>query len=552
MFGWVPLSPRQRRPPRERLVGVVPGTPAPSMRDMDSPHAGQTPAPPPRGASARRGNGASPQAAHTRWAVGRAAVGDLRSTVSSGWTWVGVAGGLLIAASWVGLPTIATDLGTSGLPDRLLRSVTLTRIVPLLGIVALVIAWLRLIPRGGGRPARWLIVLWSLPFLLLPVGSASDFQAYVDVSWILHTGHDPYTTPMGSIPGPMGPYTAVWAGTTTPYPPLSLLLAELVAVVTNFSPHAFSIVLRLVALAAVLALAATAEAVARLLGRSPALAGWLGAANPVTVICGVGEAHNDVWGVLVVAVAIWLLLRLPRYPALAITAVGVACAFKQSMILALVIPMLLPGRGQYWSRRLVGRLLWRAFWMPALAVCTFAAVSVLSGLGFGWQRGLASTSAAANYSLTLPLRLWAAVEPQQATAVLLALALVIALIAAAKLLPGRPFDFAAIAIPALTVLGPALNAWYALLPLLVIAWARPPIAIRVGVATVAGAGVASVAVNYWVAALFEAAHLPMEGVHKLAAASILNLVVAIAALVLSSTSAAAGLLNLHATRQDAV
>lgn len=124
----------------------------------------------------------------------------------------------------------------------------------------------------------------------------------------------------------------------------------------------------------------------------------------------IGGAHNDTLMVGVVVFAIWLSLQqVPRVSAslmLAPIVIGLAMALKQQAGLAVVAAAGLPVAAQLvklpWAQRVLV-LGWRSALAAVIALTTFVAVSLATGLGFGWTAWLSQMGRARTMTLSVTI-----------------------------------------------------------------------------------------------------------------------------------------------------
>jgi hypothetical protein len=267
-----------------------------------------------------------------------------------------------------------------------------------IGVILLVLAWWLLRPgtNRSYRAAALLLALWSVPLLIVPPALSADPFFYADLGWILHQDGNPYEV---GLKGMGGPYASsidtLWAGHGVPYPPLSLLASRFGIEIMGLHPYWGVIGQRVLALGGVVLLVIFLPRLSALFGVPRNWAEWLGLLNPLLVIHLIGGAHNDALMAGVAVFALWVAARGARCATLnlvlAPVLIGLAMGFKQQAGLLVVAAAGLPimARLQQASRwHGVFMLGWRIVINAALALATFAAVSLASGLGFGWRMWL--------------------------------------------------------------------------------------------------------------------------------------------------------------------
>jgi hypothetical protein len=405
-----------------------------------------------------------------------------RSALRSVGVWVGFAG--LVAVAWGSChPEFSFD--PEGWPAAWVNAIGgvlvlyLNRVLIVAGVVALTWGWWHIRPTKD-RPAvhaPTTLALWSLPLLVVPPVLSPDAALYADLGWTLSTGANPYLVGLATTGGPFATQVdPLWAGSGVAYPPLTLLLAQAMVTLAGFHPYWSIVAMRIPALLSVAAMLWLVPRIAPMVGVRKRGAVWLGVLNPLLVLHFIGAAHNDAPMVALSLAAIWACLRWPNWWAtfgLAPLLVGVAMALKQQGGLTVIAVAGLPVIAELGSRGL-GRRLWLLGWrtlvVTIVAVAAFVAISLASGLGFGWTgwldlMGLAATPA--------PLALLAKLGALMAQAAggsytgFLILAgrvstalLLIALVWIVIRFSDRPLHIVAWGSLAIAVLGQALHPWY--------------------------------------------------------------------------------------------
>src|SRR5258705_8101431 len=111
---------------------------------------------------------------------------------------------------------------------------------------------------------------------------------------MLHAGLDVYRGGPADLGGPLAAEVpAVWQHPPTPYGPVFLLCVAMVAALTGGHLIAGWLALRVLAVAAVAALAWLVPRIAAHCGVPPSRALWLGLLNPLVLLHLVAGAHND-------------------------------------------------------------------------------------------------------------------------------------------------------------------------------------------------------------------------------------------------------------------
>ena len=376
-----------------------------------------------------------------------------------------------------------------------------------LGLAMVVAGWLLLgravLNRAASVQARgvgWFACLTAMP-LLAAAPFGRDLWAYAAQGHLLEVGADPYRHGPSAAPGVLAAQVDPrWADSPSPYGPAWLQLARLAIMIGRHQPVLSVLVLRVASYLGLVLCCWAVSRLARCLSGDPAVAVWLGVANPLMIVLGVGGGHNDVlmlglalaglaiaarpgWGWLVIGVSVAALAVVVKSPA--VIAVAFLGAVWSSM------------NGSRGPRRVV---------VASVVVLGIAAMVVVistaaTGLGFGWMR---QTSANAPWVSWLSLPSAAAMVIQAASggvvgevdgimhACRFAGGAVLLLVAAWAWLAAcrsrrSTTDYLALAWAGATVLAPAVQPWYLLWPTASIAVAGPRRAVIIGVsvATVA-------------------------------------------------------------------
>lgn len=318
----------------------------------------------------------------------------------------GLAGTLLMAVGSLGAGALPVPNPLFGIRvvGLLARNATLAIALTYAGMAMLVLAWLwlgRIVRRDGLTVAAVLrtAVTWAVPLALSVPMFSRDVYGYLAQSEIAARGLDPYTLGAAQALGVDDPLTrnipTIWRTTPSPYGPGFLLLGQGVLRVAGTDVALGILVWRVVCLAS-LALAAWAVwRLARRAGVDPALALWLAVANPLVMLHLVSGMHNEAIVLALVLAGLELTLA-HRWVAGALL-IAVAAALKLPALLALGFV------GVHVARRRGGRthpvpaVLAAASVLAVLAGAVLAAVSLGSGLGFGWIRTLTVPNAVVNW-----------------------------------------------------------------------------------------------------------------------------------------------------------
>lgn len=288
---------------------------------------------------------------------------------------------------------------------------TVSTVVFYVGIVVLVTAWLRLGRRmtpHDAPPTSWLwrvAALWGAPLLVgLPLASR-DVYSYLAQGQLALSGLDPYTQGPAYLPGPLlDAVSTTWWLTPAPYGPGFLTIAEEVSRVSGGGVLLGVVVMRLLAVASLVALAVLVRRIARTVGVDPARATWLALLNPLVLVHLLAGLHNEVF--IVPLVLAGFVLALGRRPLLGAAVIALAAAVKVTAIVALpfVAVAWVLRRRQADTPGHVRTLLGAFVAVGAVGVAVLSALSLLSGYGFTWLTAISeSTSHGSRLSLTSTL-----------------------------------------------------------------------------------------------------------------------------------------------------
>ena len=258
------------------------------------------------------------------------------------------------------------------------------------GLLLLTVAWLRLLRVTAARPGIpvrrvvGVLAVWMVPLLLAPPLFSRDVYSYAGQGEMVSHQVNPYHYGTGVLGATDFSRLAgsLWANTPSPYGPSFLALD---GALTDLSGHhvlADLALLRLVELGGLALVAAGLPTLARSAGRDPAGAVALGVGSPLALATLLGGAHNDALmiGLLVAGLAVGI--RAGPVPGIVLCAL--AAGVKAPAILGVVfIGWNWPGAGARARARVVATL-----GSLGLAAGTLAALSWISGVGWGWLRAL--------------------------------------------------------------------------------------------------------------------------------------------------------------------
>ncbi|GAA2465126.1 polyprenol phosphomannose-dependent alpha 1,6 mannosyltransferase MptB [Winogradskya humida] len=305
----------------------------------------------------------------------------------AGVRWLGFFGALCCAVDAVlfGAPTwIRRGVSVASIlrgPDGVLIMV-----LWIAGLSALCLAW------WWGRRLEvsrgWILVtaaLWIVPLLLVPPLASRDVYAYACQGSLFDAGFNPSVDSISAQPCPwLDSVSVVWRTTPTPYGPLWIVLSGLAA---SFGSQAVALgIFRAYEVLAVVALALVLPPLARRAGVPETRALWLVLCCPLVVVHFIGGAHNDTLAMALVVGALALIYRRASIGLLLAggALIGAAIAIKSTLGVVLPFAVLLAAGGLEFSLA----FLRRAAAVIAGAVGLLVALSLGSGLGFGWATAL--------------------------------------------------------------------------------------------------------------------------------------------------------------------
>ena len=328
------------------------------------------------------------------------------------------------------------------------------------GVVALLVAWLALGRLAPTVRQLWIVAaIWCVPLALGAPLFSQDAYSYLAQGTLVHLGLDPYRDVPAMLAGHgqahvLNAVDPFWRHTTAPYGPLFLWI---VSSFTGSSLVAGVLLIRALELVGFVLLAVFVPRLARSLDADPGRATWLALVSPLVLLELVAAAHNDLLmiGLVVAGVSLAIERRV---------LVGIAlCALAATIKLpaAVAIPFILVAYGD------------RRTWLRGVVVAAgvVVAVSVVSGLGFGWiTTSVFSTPEKVRLAITPATALgWtvAQVVPVGARGlesglgvVAFALSVLFGLGLLARTRPGNMVRYLGFALIAVAVCGPAAWPWY--------------------------------------------------------------------------------------------
>jgi hypothetical protein len=300
------------------------------------------------------------------------------------WLTVGLVGS-------IGLAVTGTSVGSVTEPNHALwwfsvpngQSVLVTTLF-YLSVALLIVGWLGVgrLARQGLLTTRWawlILIAWGVPLFLGPPLFSRDIYSYIGQGLLAHHGLNPYSVPPKALGhGPLlSSIASVWRSTASPYGPLFVGAANVVAGVAGSSLVAQVLAFRVLELVGVVLIMVSLPRLARHLGTDPGIALWLGALSPLALFSFIASGHNDalMMGLLLAGVTLAVEGRL---------AWGVAlCALAATVKLPAAAAIVFLAVDQFQTAQ--GTRRWRVLAEAVLVpVVVLVAVTAIVGLGWTW------------------------------------------------------------------------------------------------------------------------------------------------------------------------
>ncbi|WP_306214226.1 polyprenol phosphomannose-dependent alpha 1,6 mannosyltransferase MptB [Actinoplanes sp. RD1] len=397
----------------------------------------------------------------------------------AGVRWLGFAGAVCCAA----------DAVLFGAPTWIRRGVSVVSILRgphgvlimalwILGLAALCTAWW--LGRRLDVSRGWILVtaaLWVLPLLFVPPLASRDMYAYACQGALVDAGFNPSVDPIAAQPCPwIESVSVVWRTTPTPYGPLWILLSGLAA---SFGSQAVALgIFRAYEVVALIALALALPPLARRVGVDERRALWLVLCCPLVMVHFIGGGHNDTLAMALLVAGLALIAG--RRPAGLLIAggalLGAAILVKSTIGVVLPFAALLASGGL----RDFAAFVRRGGAVVLGAVLLIGALSLGSGLGFGWATSLSGAGESRSWT-SPPTAVGIAVNAAgklvgadidvvpAARAVALVLLLVALVVIWWRHRDADPLGGAGLALLAVIFLAPITQPWYLYWPLVL--WA---------------------------------------------------------------------------------
>jgi alpha-1,6-mannosyltransferase len=263
------------------------------------------------------------------------------------------------------------------------------------GMILFIRVWFGLVQglrQRPGAPIRALagmLALWIVPLLLVAPLFSKDVFSYAAQGEMMSHHINPYKYGPGTIGS--GPYVTgvgnLWLNTPAPYGPFFLMLAGWSASLSGHNVLFTVVLLRMLGVAGVALIAYCIPKLARAYGRDPGAAFTLALLNPLTLLALIGGAHND--AIMVGLLLAGITAAKQRHPVLGIVLCTLAAAIKVPAAIGIVyVAWDWAGPDVAWRQRV--RPLAKG---GAIAVAVMAALSFVSGLGWGWIANLGTPDA---------------------------------------------------------------------------------------------------------------------------------------------------------------
>jgi hypothetical protein len=261
------------------------------------------------------------------------------------------------------------------------------------GMILFIRVWVGLVqtlryrPGAPIRALAGMLALWIVPLLMVAPLFSRDVFSYAAQGEMMSHHINPYNYGPGTLGS--GGYTLgvdpLWANTPAPYGPFFLMLAGATASLSGHNALVTVLLLRLMAVAGVALIAYCIPKLARAYGKDPGAAFVLALLNPLTLLALVGGAHND--ALMVGLLLAGITAAKYRHPVVGIVLCTLAAAIKVPAAIGIVYVAWEwgDGPGVEWRQRV--RPLIRG---GLISLIVMAALSLVSGLGWGWVANLGS------------------------------------------------------------------------------------------------------------------------------------------------------------------
>jgi len=263
------------------------------------------------------------------------------------------------------------------------------------GMILFIRVWFGLVQALRHRPGApikalaGMLALWIVPLLLVAPLFSKDVYSYAAQGEMMSHHINPYKYGPGTIGS--GPFVtgvgSLWLNTPAPYGPFFLMLAGWAASLSGHNALVTVELLRLMSVAGVALIAYCIPKLARAYGRDPGTAFTVALLNPLTLLALIGGAHND--AIMVGLLLAGITAAKQRHPIVGIVLCTLAAAIKVPAAIGIVYVAWDWAGPAVSFRQRVKPLLKGG----GIAVAVMAALSLVSGLGWGWIANLGTPDA---------------------------------------------------------------------------------------------------------------------------------------------------------------
>jgi alpha-1,6-mannosyltransferase len=254
------------------------------------------------------------------------------------------------------------------------------------GMILFIRTWFGLVQTLRARPGApvkalvAMMALWVVPLLAVAPLFSRDVFSYAAQGEMMSHHINPYDFGPGATGSGqfVGPVDGLWLNTPAPYGPLFLLVAGWSASLSGHNDLVTVLFLRVLSLIGVALIAYCIPKLARAYGRDPGPAFVLAVLNPLTLLALVGGAHND--AIMVGLLLAGITAAKYRHPVFGVILCTLAAAIKVPAATG-IIYVAWEWNGPGLDLRQKVRPLLKA---AAIALVVMAALTLVSGLGWGW------------------------------------------------------------------------------------------------------------------------------------------------------------------------
>lgn len=358
--------------------------------------------------------------------------------------WLGTLGAILIMVGGIGAgatPVIGNAFWGTWIGTVLGQMLQASTIVTFTGIGLLVIAWLGVgaFVYSGARSKvstvdvpllKRTYLSWMIPLVFTAPLFTQDIYSYLAQGAIVVRGMDPYSAGpvdlLGATDSLARSVPLIWSHDPSPYGPVAMMVAAAISVITSDHVLISVFLHRLVSVTSLIVVGWALVRLAKRCGVSPQFALWLGVLNPLVLLHLVGGIHNEslLLALLLVGFELCLLalhgppqsskrdsMVEPGRPVLdrkgwALFAAGVLLISMAGLVKVTGF-VALGFVGMQLARRFGHRfinVITAAMITGAIMAISVTAMSLLSGLGFGWITSQGGAAAVRSW-MSLPTSL---------------------------------------------------------------------------------------------------------------------------------------------------